>query len=203
MAVIIHKNIHPHLKLGLWYITENKEELLIITKEQQLDLSKLPEVKNESRIKQWLATRLLLNSFFTDTEISYDELGKPFLSNGWNISISHSGDYVTILLNEKEHCGIDIEKIISKTERIKHKFLNKTDLKNITTEQELTIYWSAKEALYKYYGKKEVLFIENLFIEDFSETKNTFTGIINMPDLKTNLTMSWEKIEDYVLVYTL
>jgi 4'-phosphopantetheinyl transferase len=203
MAVIIHKNISKHLNLGVWYITETKEELSIIAKQQQIDLSKIPEVKNETRIKQWLTTRLLLKHFFTNAEIIYDELGKPFLSNGWKISISHSGDYVAIILNEKEPCGIDIEKITPKIERIKHKFLNETDLKHITSEQDLTIYWSAKEALYKYYGKKEVLFIENLFIESFSKNENAFIGIINMPDLKAKLNMVWEKIEDYVLVYTL
>lgn len=203
MAVLIQKNIHPHLKLGVWYIAEAKEELMILAKKIQINLSKLPEVKNENRIRQWLATRLLLHHFFTAVEIIYDDLGKPFLSNGWNISISHSGNYVAIILNEKEPCGIDIEQISPKVERIKHKFLNETDLKNTTTEQDLTIYWSAKEALYKYYGKKEVLFIENLFIEDFYETKNNFTGIIIMSDLNIKLNMSWEKIEDYVLVYSL
>lgn len=60
---------------------------------------------------------------------------------------------------------------------------------------------SAKEALYKHYGKKEVLFIENLFIENFSLSSNSFTGIIKMPDFETELKMEWEKINDYILVY--
>lgn len=202
MPVYQHKNIEKHLKLGVWHITESKEELLKLAQQQKIDTKNLPNIKNENRITQWLATRILLDHFFTATEIIYDELGKPFLSNDWNISISHSGNYVVILLNEIDNCGIDIEKISTKVKRIKHKFLNETDLKNITTEEGLTIYWCAKEALYKCYGKKEVLFIENLFIEDFSADSYNFTGIINMPDLKTKLNMAWEKIEDYVLVYT-
>ncbi len=202
MPVYQLKNVTKNVKLGIWYIDETIAELTKIATERGIYLKDLPQVKNENRIKQWLATRLLLNSFFTNATIIYDEKRKPFLSNGWNISISHSGDYVAIILNENDNCGIDIEKISNKVERIKHKFLNETDLKNITTEQYLTIYWGAKEALYKYYGKKEVLFIENLFIEDFSPTKNTFKGIIDMPNLKTQLNMVWEKIEDYILVYT-
>lgn len=212
MPVYQHKNILKNSKLGIWFINETTEQLTKLAKEEKINLTNLPQVKNENRVKQWLATRLLLNIFFTSVDIIYDEKGKPFLSNDWNISISHSGDYVAIILNENKNCGIDIEKISSKVKRIKHKFLNETDLKNITTEQDLTIYWGAKEALYKYYGKKEVLFIENLFIEDFSSNKNAFTGVINLhhpPHLPqgrnfyTKLNLVWEKIEDYILVYSL
>jgi len=202
MPVYQHKNSAKNIKLGVWFIDETIEELTKLALDKAININILPQVKNENRIKQWLATRLLLNHFLKDVSIIYDEKRKPFLSNGWNISISHSGDYVAIIINENEHCGIDIEKISNKVERIKHKFLNETDLKNITTEQDLTIYWGAKEALYKYYGEKEVLFIENLFIEKFSKNNNSFTGIIDMPNLKTQLNMTWKKIEDYILVYT-
>lgn len=202
MPVHQYKNIQNHIKLGVWCLNETIEELTILALEKGINLDTIPQVKNDNRIKQWLATRLLLSHFFSDTSIIYDEKGKPLLSNGWNISISHSGDYVAIILNENENCGIDIEKISDKVGRIKHKFLNETDLKNITSEEGLTIYWGAKEALYKYYGKREVLFIENLFIKNFSENQSSFTGIINMPNLKTQLNMYWEKIEDYILVYT-
>ena len=202
MPILHHKNIKLNIKLGVWHITENKAILKKFAQEAKINLTTLPQVKNENRIKQWLATRLLLNYFFSDATIFYDEKGKPFLSNGRHISISHSGDYVAIIINETKNCGIDIEKVSNKIERIKHKFLNEFDIKNITTQEDLTIYWGAKEALYKYYGKKEVLFIENLFIEDFSENKNSFIGIIDMPNLKTKLKLTWEKIEDYILVYT-
>lgn len=202
MPVYQHKNISKNVKLGIWYINETTAELTTIATEKGINLNDLPQVKNESRVKQWLATRLLLNNFLADTDIIYNEKRKPFLSNDWNISISHSGDYVAIIVNENENCGIDIEKISNKVERIKHKFLNENDIKNISTEQGLTIYWGAKEALYKYYGEKEVLFIENLFIEGFKEKSNSFKGIIDMPNQKTQLNMAWEKIEDYILVYT-
>jgi phosphopantetheinyl transferase len=203
MPLFQQKNITNNIKIGVWHITENQEDLRNKAKALELDLTKLPETKSDSRIKQWIATRLLLNHFFKDVEIIYDDLGKPRLSNNWNISISHSGEYVTIIINKEDNCGIDIEKISTKVERIKHKFLNENDLKIITSHEHLTLYWGAKEALYKYYGKKEVLFIENLFIKEFSEQKNSFHGIIDMPDLKTEIKMEWERIENYVLVYTL
>ncbi|MCO6499699.1 MAG: 4'-phosphopantetheinyl transferase superfamily protein [Vicingus serpentipes] len=203
MAVFIHKNINNSTKLGVWHITESKEELFIAAKNQQVNFNPIQNLKNENRIKQWIATRLLLNDFFHDTLIIYDDLGKPSLNNGWHISISHSGNYVAILLNEKENCGIDIERISPKVTRIKHKFLNEKDLTKYSSEKELTTLWCAKEALYKYYGKKEILFIEHLFIKNFKENVTSFNGKINMTNYKKEIPMTWEKIENYILVYTL
>ena len=141
-------------------------------------------------------------NFLKTTAIVYDDLGKPHLENGWNISISHANEFAAIMLNKNGACGIDIEKISPKIARIKHKFLNDTDLKNITTEQNLTIYWGAKEALYKYYGKKKVFFIEHLFIQNFNKNHHYFDGLIKMPHFTKKIPMAWEKIEDYMLVYT-
>ena len=145
----------------------------------------------------------MLNEFFKGVKIIYDALGKPSLDNGWKISISHSNDFVAIIMNEYENCGIDIEKVTPKIERIKHKFLNPIDLKNIVSLDYLILYWGAKEALYKYYGKKEVLFIENLFINNFDKGISSFSGEIKMPDFQKEIPMKWEKIEDFILVYTL
>ncbi|PCJ28798.1 MAG: hypothetical protein COA97_00200 [Flavobacteriales bacterium] len=205
------KNISETINIGVWKITETEEELLNSLISKGFDETNITKTKNKQRLKQWLATRLLLNEFFDNAIINYDDLGKPHLNNDWFISISHSNEFVAINLNKNSHCGIDIEKITPKVERIKHKFLNPLDLQNVSSLEQLTLYWGAKEALYKYYGKKEVLFIEHLFISNFSENVTTFNGKIeinhppNLPqgrNFRIKLPMAWEKIEDYVLVYT-
>ena len=100
MPIYQHKIINKNVKLGIWFINEPIQQLTKLAEEKKVNLTNLPQVKNESRVKQWLATRLLLNYFFADVTIVYDEKGKPYLNNGWNISISHSGDYVAIILNK-------------------------------------------------------------------------------------------------------
>ncbi len=203
MPIYQINNVSETIKVGVWKITESEEvllELLIKTGFKQQDIY---QTKNKQRLKQWIATRLLLHSQYNTTEIIYDDLGKPFLINGWNISISHSNDFAAIIINKTAYCGIDIEKITPKIERIKHKFLSPSDLKKISTLEHLLLYWGAKEALYKLYGKKEVLFIENLFIKEFKKGNNIFLGEIKMPDYQKEITMTWEKIEDFILVYTL
>lgn len=201
MPVFQQKNVSDQTKVGIWHITESIKELTELY--QNIYSKPIIQSKSETRVKQWISTRLLLKIFFNDVDINYDQLGKPTLSNGWNISISHSGDYVAISINQKENCGIDIEQISSKVERIKHKFLNDSDLRNVLSIKHLTLFWASKEALYKYYGKKEVLFIEHLFIESFSPSSNSFYGIIKLNDFEVKLKMKWEIIEDYILVYTL
>jgi len=203
MPVYQLNNVSETIKVGLWKITETEEELLNVLTNKGFDKATIYQTKNKQRLKQWLATRILLYDFFDNCTITYDELGKPHLDNGWFISISHSNEFVAIALNKDTHCGIDIEKITHKVERIKHKFLNPLDLQNVTLLEHLTLYWGAKEALYKYYGKKEVLFIENLFINNFSEYNSSFNGKIELTNFQKELPMTWEKIEDYILVYTL
>lgn len=203
MPIYQVKNVSETVKVGIWKITETENELSELLIRKNVLIENKPISQNKSRIKQWLATRLLLSNFFEDVTINYDDLGKPHLNNGWYISISHSNEFVAITLNKNSHCGIDIEKISEKVARIKHKFLNPLDLQNVTSLEELTLYWGAKEALYKYYGKKEVLFIENLFIENFTKNNALFNGRIDMPDFKREIPMEYEIIEDYTLVYTL
>ena len=203
MPIYQTKNVTKSIKIGIWKITETKEELSKTIINRGFNKATLYQTKNKQRLKQWIATRLLLCEFFDNEPIVYDNLGKPHLNNGWFISISHSNEFVAIILNKDSHCGIDIEKVSEKVGRIKHKYLNTKDLKNITSLEHLTLYWGAKEALYKYYGKKEVLFIENLFIEKFSENKDSFEGRIELPDFQITIPMEYEIINDYILTYTL
>jgi phosphopantetheinyl transferase len=203
MPIYQSNNVSEAIKVGVWKITETEAELLNSFIQLGFDEKAITQTKNKQRLKQWIATRLLLNSFFEKTNISYDDLGKPCLDNGWNISISHSNEFVALNLNKINNCGVDIEKVTPKIERIKHKFLNPKDLEKVISLEHLILYWGAKESLYKYYGKKEVMFIENLFIHDFSENKSTFTGEIKMSTFQKEIPMTWEKIEDFVMVYTL
>jgi len=203
MPVFQIKKISNKLSIGLWKISETEGQLTKMATSKGISLDNKLKSSHKTRIIQWLATRLLLNELIGDETINYNQLGKPQLNNGSFISISHSNYFVAVAINKNNDCGIDIEKITPKIERIKHKFLNQTDLKKITTNKDLTIYWGAKEALYKYYGKKEVIFIENLLIKNFSKNNLLFKGEILMDSFQIELPMTYEKIEDYILVYTL
>ena len=203
MPIYQIKNESENLKIGIWRITESEDDLTQMLIKKDVSIHNKPNSPIKSRIIQWLATRVLLSEFFNKVAINYDEYGKPNLDNDWFISISHTTEFVAIILKKDGGCGIDIEKISDKVERIKHKFLNASDLQTVISPEDLCVYWGAKEALYKYYGKKEVLFIENLFIENFRENNTYFNGRIDLPNFKIEIPMVYEKIEDTMLVYTL
>lgn len=202
MPILHKKDINNSLSIGIWHIVEAKEELLNSFVNKGFNAKNTIISKNELRLKQWLAVRLLLHEFYPNVEISYNEFGKPFLSNKVEISISHAGDYVVIALNTSKKCGIDIEKISSKVDRIKHKFLNAKELEIAKTLEELTLFWCAKEALYKLYGEKELIFNEQLFVS-YQNKPNIVQGRIKTGSNDEQHDLMTEKIEDYFLVYTI
>lgn len=205
MPVLQLKKISDHGKIGIWNIIEEKDELIRLLLEKGFDVLDIPESKNESHIKQWLAVRLLCYEFFNDYKIRYTDKGKPFLNNEWEISISHSGNYAAIIINQFP-CGIDIEKISPKVDKIKHKFLNQTELDFIESSTDqfklLTMFWSAKETLYKLYGEKELIFKDHLLIH-LSNQKNHLKGMITTNEINQSYDMKVDFFNDYLLVYTI
>ena len=94
MPIYQTKNVSNSIKIGVWKITETKEELSKTLINRGFNKATLYQTKNKQRLKQWIATRLLLCEFFDNEPIVYDNLGKPHLNNGWFISISHSNEFV-------------------------------------------------------------------------------------------------------------
>ncbi|MDQ3190154.1 MAG: 4'-phosphopantetheinyl transferase superfamily protein [Bacteroidota bacterium] len=201
--------IDSNLSVGVWEITETKQEL-----EKRIDLSveekkQLNEIKFENKKLQWLSIRALLKEMLgRQFQIIYTKTGKPFLKNSsLKISISHTDKFAALVINRKEETGIDIEKVSNKVERIKNKFLNSSELENIGNSEyleKLHVYWGAKESLYKVYGEKELIFKENLMIAPFEYLNSgTITGKIKKDDSHKNYLLKYEKVQGYVLVYVL
>ena len=78
----------------------------------------------------------------------------------------------------KGNMGIDVELIRPKIEFIKHKFLSGAEQQLLPTPdaQMLTLLWSCKEAVYKWYGRGGVDFKSHILIKNISITGNT--GIV-------------------------
>jgi phosphopantetheinyl transferase len=181
------------------------EELLNIVDLNKEDETQFLKFNNTRRKKEWLSVRYLLNKACkTDVTIQYNNDGKPSLSNGKNISISHSGNYVGIIISENKDIGLDIEKISNKLEKIKHKYLNNFELdiveNSVNRTETLAIFWCAKEAMYKLYAKKNLIFDGQLLIKkiDFVNQK-IFADI--KADTNKKLELSFKKINDYYLVW--
>jgi phosphopantetheinyl transferase len=141
-----------------------------------------------------------------ESQLFYNNEGKPYLEGKSSyISISHSHQFLAIIINEFEATGIDIEVIRDKVLKIKHKFLSKTELLDANDDiEKLLIYWSAKETLYKIYGLKEVNFIEHLFVKPFTKHNlGSIIGEIKLKDFTETFHLNYQLLDDNVLVYAL
>jgi phosphopantetheinyl transferase len=164
MPLFYQHNINEHTKLAVWQITENEDFFL---KKVPLQTS----VSHPHKRLQHLAARYLLELLqpgFPYHLIEIADSKKPLLPNEeFHFSVSHCGDFAAAIVSEHQLVGIDVELITPKVERIKNKFLseNEIHLLPVCNAKFLTLCWSAKEAIYKWYGKGQVDFKNNMIID--------------------------------------
>jgi len=187
--------------IALWRIDED-----ISFFESKFNLH--PHIQNESKKLQWFATRHLLNEMFgTHAEVLKYETGKPYLKKlQHHISISHTSAFAAVMVNAECSVGIDLEMVNPKVERIAHKFLRDDEISAIEPHdkiEKLILYWSAKEALYKMYGKHQVEFKNHLLIEPFEmRQKGVLYAEILTSDMHVkDLEIQYEFFENHVVSY--
>ncbi|GHT57070.1 siderophore biosynthesis protein [Bacteroidia bacterium] len=161
--------------IAIWKTNETVSELRKIFPNYGKNLPDFG--KTEKRQKECLAARILVeNVCGTDKSIVYNENGKPFLSdNSFQISISHTADYVALIAHPTKEVGIDIEKNGEKVQRVKERFLAAEELQHIDKQNETThllLHWCAKETMYKMLNRTNVDFAKDLCILPFSPKEN-------------------------------
>ncbi len=197
------------ITVAVWEINESLKllnESVALTESEKTNLNSFG---NESRKQQWLASRALVQEVTgKKSRIAYLSSGKPYLLDSeLKISISHSGKFVSLIANEKSACGIDIEKISAKLEKVKHKFLHQSEYELIKSKNELEklcIIWGVKESLYKMDGSNSLNFSKEIIIKSIKEADQ---GELNASIIKNGISLDfmlqYEKIEDFILVNTL
>jgi phosphopantetheinyl transferase len=136
-----------------------------------------------------------------------DEHGKPYLVNSdTHISLSHSYDYAAVIVSKTKKVGIDIELIKHKIKLIRHKFLSDIELaqKQIGDNTDgLYVCWCAKEAIYKWHGKKGLEFKQHMHIKPFKlKTTGTLQALVDLPTGSKELPISYFKTNDgYMIGY--
>jgi len=180
-------------------VNELEKEVTLTHNEKE----RYSKLKNEKRKIEWLGTRYLVQKYYNKNSIiAYNNDGKPKLSTGEQISISHSYGIVGILISNKKYIGLDIEQKRDKIERIKHKFLSIKELDFVESSKNkiemLTTFWSCKEALLKMYGKTDLIFEEELIVQ-YSENK--IYGEIKTSDFNLTTTLNREIIGEFVIVW--
>ena len=174
MALYLIKDLDDdyHSKLGVWQITESEKELRDKTSIPSDELEEISYIKSESLRKQKLAVRALLNEMFEDkVYLSHHDNGKPYIENcATNISITHTDRYVAVILNDTEEVGIDCESLDRDFSAVEKKALSEDEIDDLDDDrrnEQLAIYWCAKEAIYKKISQYGIDFAEQIEVEEF------------------------------------
>lgn len=165
MPVFFQHQINETTRLGIWKIEENEAFF-----RGNVPLHR--EVTHPHKRMQHLAGRFLLQYLFPAFPYELIEIAdtrKPYLKDEQlHFSISHCGDYAAAIVSRFQRVGIDIEMPVEKLRRIRYKFLKEEEVARFPTLQGeselemLTRLWSAKEAVFKWYGLGKLDFREDM-----------------------------------------
>ncbi|MCQ2135272.1 MAG: 4'-phosphopantetheinyl transferase superfamily protein [Bacteroidales bacterium] len=172
MALYLKKKLENEATIAVWHITESERELIELSSTPTDEMEEISYIASEALRKQRLAVRALLNELFEDkVYLSHHDNGKPYLENmATNISITHTDNFVAVILHEEEEVGIDIECQDRDFSAVEKKALSEDEIDDLDDErknEQLAIYWCAKEAIFKRVSAYNVNFSEQIEVERF------------------------------------
>ncbi len=162
---------YPDTQIALWDVQEDEawfaQRMALPAAEQLVLQQTFAEKRHE-----WLASRYCLGQLSPEQSVDYfkDNLGKPHRAAApFHISFSHTNRMAAAAISDR-HLGIDIQLKVPKLVRIAHKFVGPHEASWCYPEHEaydwqVQLIWSAKEAVYKAYGLKELPFIEGIKLD--------------------------------------
>lgn len=206
MPIFFQQDIDKDTKLGIWKIEEEEEFFLQKVMPQRL-------VHHPHKKLQHLAGRYILQFLFPDFPVELIQIAdtrKPFLENeAYHFSISHCADFAAAIVSRTQRVGLDIEIVTQKVEKILHKFLHQEEQEEIFAYDadnrlmKLTLLWSAKEALFKWWGWGGVDFSEMLRLKTFPINDNgIMKGCVITKNDHIPLDIHYKKFPELVLAWT-
>ncbi len=170
--------------------------------------NRMDGMKSEAHRRAFLSIRhLMAEAGYVDSDLYYDDFGKPHLKDDNFISITHSHDFTAIIVSSTDEVGIDIEKQRDKILRIANKFTPLQEYRTLANTEavirKLTIVWGAKESLYKIYAQQGLSFLRHINIIDFAFDDARTLGEILYKGQKTYYDVEFLEFEGFTCVYAL
>jgi len=208
VPIFFQQDIDENTKLAIWKIEE--EESFFLTK-----VSLQREITHPHKRLQHLAGRYLLKYLFPDFPVELIRIAdtrKPFLEDeAYHFSISHCGNYAAVIISKTERVGVDIEIPTTKVEKIRHKFLHEEELATVNSKLfnshqssiicHLTLLWSCKEAVFKWWSYGKVDFSEDIKLQPFELQPS---GVVNAQftgEEKIDLRLHYKLFESLCLAW--
>lgn len=209
VPVFFQQQINETTRLGIWKIEETEEFF-------KNNVPQHRDVTHPKKRLQHLAGRFLLQFLAPDFPyelIQIAETRKPFLPNEeYHFSISHCGDYAAAIISKDSRVGIDIEIQTPKIQKVGEKFLSPEEHSIFNIQSSafnstnpapdyslMTLLWSAKESVFKWYGEGSVDFRDNIRLVKQHEGNTTIDCLFTKT--KTGLTIHYRYFEHMVLAW--
>lgn len=164
------------------------------------DVASASRFQNDKRRREHLAwRRVVRNELGRGVVIDYNEVGAPIVDiPNMHISVAHGGERVAVAIAD-ERVGVDIENLDRNYERVKSRFMSPTEEALSDMEEWPAMVWTAKEAIYKLYGKREVDLTEDIHITALNTETMTLSAEVR--DTK-DIVIEVRIIENSVVVAT-
>lgn len=190
MPLVSIVSVSETSRLGLWRMTEEP------ARHGKLYDEARERFKSVTRQREYICVRLLLKTMLpTDTPyIIYEENGRPRLSNGENISISHTQGLCAVIISRDNDVAVDIEKRGNRVERVTDRFLRSDEMAADTTTK--LVYWCAKETMYKLFSADRPAF------GDIRVCTITQNKLLSARNLQRGIDVEIHCIVDYEYVMT-
>lgn len=198
---------NPQTSVKIWQITESYGHLLQTVTLKPENMERVLRMKSELHQRGFLSVRHLLAEFgYTDSDLYYDENGKPHLTDGKYISITHSFTFSGVIVSDFK-VGIDIEKQRDKIGVIAHKFMEyefqylKKDEADYINK--LTVIWCVKESLYKLFSTPGLSFLQHTLVIPFTIEEASTVAWIDYEDKKHRFNTAFFEFEGFTCAYAL
>lgn len=228
MPLFYQHQINETTRLGIWKIEET-EDFFLKRVPLKRDVSH-PHKRLQHLAGRYLLPTLFED--FPLHEILIADTRKPFLQNEeYHFSISHCGNFAAAIVSSSNRVGVDIELVTPKIEKIKNKFLSEKEWERATrnntglnfepstinsglpapnselrtpNSQLLTILWSCKEAIFKWYGNGEVDFKKHMQLKqmhNINEQEDTWASFLFLKNSNTKLQVTTRFFDNLVLAF--
>lgn len=204
---MIYKHIHidQYTKLLIWEINESLDQLVELLPYPDMYSTELKQIKTDKRRLEFLASRVAFYQLTNSScPITYTHNGKPLcIDNQYQLSISHTKQWVAVIVHQNHQVGIDIEVSTPRFEKLYTRFLNQNEQKELLLDnnfKKIELAWSAKEALYKIIGEQAVDFKNQLEILNFELKQHGSFIAVHLPTI-TKFEISYELDPNFNLVY--
>ena len=210
MALYFKKELDNEATIAVWQVTETEAELRELSSVPSDELEEISFIRSESLRRQRLAVRALLSQLFEDkVYLSHHDNGKPYLENlVTNISITHTEKYVAVILHDEEDVGIDIECQDRDFSAVEKKALSEEEIDDLDEDkknEQLAIYWCAKEAILKKIGQYDLDFSEQIELDHFhpKDDGELEAVFIDKDGDEEDIDLEYMTFDRHVLVWTI